>query len=330
MSDTFQAVVARQDENKHLTCQIETVPMTDLPDGDVLIAVDYSCLNYKDALGITGTGPIFKTTPMIPGVDAVGTVLETTSPRFQIGQKVILNGFGVGEVRYGALAERLRVHADWLIPLPAPFSPWQSMAIGTAGYTAMLCVMALEQFGIQKDKEIIVTGATGGVGSFAIALLSRLGYQVVAITGSPQEAYLKSLGATTVLGRDTLAPTKRPLLTQRWGGAVDTVGGEMLATLLAQMHYEAPVAACGLAASAALPTTVMPFILRGVRLIGVESVYRSLAVRTEAWARMATLLDQAILEKIAPQTVSLSDSIKAAHALKRNEICGRVVVKIHD
>ncbi len=328
MSGTFQAVIARQDENKKISCQLETIEESSLPEGDVLIAVEYSCLNYKDALGITGTGPIFKTTPMIPGVDASGTVIESQSEQFQVGQKVILNGFGVGEVRYGTLSEKLRVRSEWLIPLPEKLTPWQAMASGTAGYTAMLCVMALEQFGVQKEKEIVVTGATGGVGSFAVALLARLGYRVVAVTGSPQEAYLKSLGAEAVLGRETLALTKRPLLAQRWGGAVDTVGGEMLASLLAQMHYEAPVAACGLAGSAALPTTVMPFILRGVRLIGVDSVYRSLAVRQEAWSRLADLLDARFFEKIVPQTVSLSESIQAAHALMRNEICGRVVVKV--
>ena len=300
-----------------------------LPDGDVTVAVEYSTLNYKDALAITGRGPVIHNFPMIPGIDFAGTVAASDDPRFKAGDRVLLNGFGVGESHWGGLSERARVKADWLIPLPARLSTAQAMALGTAGYTAMLCVMALERHGIAPDKgDIIVTGASGGVGGVAIQILHRLGYRVVASTGRPQQAdYLRQLGADEIIDRAELATPGKPLAKPRWAGAVDSVGSHTLANLCAAMKDDGVVTACGLAQGLDFPASVAPFILRGVTLVGINSVYRSIADRTEAWDRLAQLIDFDRLD-VMTQTISLADAIDAARDLLDGKIRGRLVVDV--
>ena len=282
----MQALILEQQDGKTLA-SVQTLEESRLPEGDVTVDVHWSSLNYKDALAITGKGKIIRNFPMIPGIDFAGTVRTSEDPRFHAGQDVLLTGWGVGENHWGGLAEQARVKADWLVALPKGLDSRKAMVIGTAGFTAMLCVMALEEAGIRpQDGEIVVTGASGGVGSTAVALLHKLGYQVVAVSGREStHDYLRQLGASRILGRDEFAES-RPLEKQLWAGAIDTVGDKVLAKVLAQMNYGGCVAACGLAGGFALPTTVMPFILRNVRLQGVDSVMTPPARRAQAWQRL--------------------------------------------
>ena len=325
----FKALVL--DKSPEFAAAIREVDDGFLPPGDVTIDVDYSTLNYKDALAITNRSPVVREWPMVAGVDGAGTVRESSHPAWRPGDRVVLNGFGVGEKHKGCLAQRARLNGDWLVRLPDAFTPRQAMAIGTAGYTAMLCVMALERHGlVPGEGEVLVTGATGGVGSVAVALLSKLGHQVVATTGKSAEApYLKALGATVVMDRAELSAPGKPLQKERWRAVVDAVGSHSLANACAQMRYGGAVAACGLAQGADLPATVMPFILRGVALLGVDSVMAPLALRNEAWTRLARDLDASLLETITRE-ITLPDAIDTAHALMAGKIRGRIVVRTAD
>ncbi len=308
---------------------IQTLDDSQLPEGDVTVRVECSTLNYKDALAITGKGPVVRQFPMVPGIDLAGTVEESSSAEFKVGDSVLLNGWGVGEAHWGGLAEKARLKSDWLIPLPVAFSARQAMAIGTAGYTAMLAVMALERQGIVPDRgDVLVTGANGGVGSYAVALLSRLGYRVIAATGRPQEsAYLRELGAQEILDRSELSEPGRPLGKERWAGAIDSVGSHTLANVLASTQYDGTVAACGLAQGMDLPATVAPFILRGVTLAGIDSVMKPRVERIEAWRRLGELLDPAQLDAIT-QTVGLDEAIDKSGELLKGQVRGRVVVSM--
>lgn len=315
-SDGFKASVTQVDEAR-------------LPQGDVTVAVAYSTLNFKDGLAITNKSPVVRQWPMVAGIDGAGTVLASSHPDWKAGDAFVHNGWGVGETHWGCLAEKARLKGDWLVKLPSAFTPRQAMAIGTAGYTAMLCVLALEDHGVQPGAgEVLVTGATGGVGSVAIALLARLGYTVVAATGKAgEEPYLKSLGASSIIDRATLSAPGKPFQKERWAGVVDAVGSHTLANALAQTRYGGVVAACGLAQGMDLPTTVMPFILRGVMLVGVDSVMAPLAKRQRAWERLARDLDTALLETMV-QEVPLEAAIASAHDLMDGRVRGRMVVKI--
>lgn len=325
----FNALVL--DKSPEFAAAIREVDDGFLPPGDVTIDVDYSTLNYKDALAITNRSPVVREWPMVAGVDGAGTVRESSHPAWRPGDRVVLNGFGVGEKHKGCLAQRARLRGDWLVRLPETFTTRQAMAIGTAGYTAMLCVMALERHGLEPGQgEVLVTGATGGVGSVAVALLSKLGHQVVATTGKSAEApYLKALGATVVMDRAELSAPGKPLQKERWRAVVDAVGSHTLANACAQTRYGGAVAACGLAQGADLPATVMPFILRGIALLGVDSVMAPLAERNEAWTRLARDLDASLLETITRE-IALSDAIDSAHALMAGKIRGRIVVRTAD
>jgi acrylyl-CoA reductase (NADPH) len=291
------------------------------------VRVSHSTLNYKDGLAITGKGPIVRQFPMVPGVDLAGTVEHSSDPDFKPGDQVVLNGWGVGEAHWGGLAQRARLQGKWLIPLPEAFSAAQAMAIGTAGYTAMLAIMALEKNGLTPDQgEVLVTGANGGVGSFAIALLAKLGYRVVASTGRLSEsAYLTSLGAAEIIDRATLAEPGRPLAKERWAGAIDSVGSHTLANICASTRYWGTVAACGLAQGMEFPASVAPFILRGVTLAGIDSVMRPRQDRVAAWARLARDLDVSLLPLISRE-IGLSEVIDTAHALMDGQVRGRIVV----
>lgn len=324
----FKGILIEKDD-KGYRAEVKEIDDSVLPEGDVTVKVSYSTLNYKDALAITGKAPVVRTFPMIPGIDLVGTVEHSDSDRFNIGDAVILNGFGVGEVHCGGLAEKARLKSEWLIPLPDAFLPRQAMAIGTAGYTAMLCVIALEKHGITPEKgEILVTGANGGVGSFAIALLSKLGYKVVASTGRvDQVEYLKKLGAIEVIDRALLSEPGRPMARERWAGAIDSVGSHTLANVCASMQYGGVVTACGLAQGMDFPATVAPFILRGVTLAGIDSVMRPIEDRLEAWQRLAEILDPDIFEDISTD-ISLEDALEVAGELISGKVRGRVVVDI--
>ncbi|MBN3051276.1 oxidoreductase [Pectobacterium brasiliense] len=324
----MQALVLEQSDG--LThAQIREIDAEQLPTGDVTVDINWSGINYKDALAITGKGKIIRNFPMVPGIDFAGTVRHSDSDRFSVGQPVILTGWGVGENHWGGLAQQARVKSDWLVPLPASLDARNAMILGTAGFTAMLCVMALEDGGITPESgDIIVTGASGGVGSTAVALLAELGYQVTAVSGRADNTdYLKKLGAKQVLDRSEFSGSPRPLEKQRWAGAVDTVGDNVLATLLAQMDYNATVAACGLAGGVALPTTVMPFILRNVRLQGVDSVMAPLARRQQAWERLATILPESFYQQVT-QEIGLEEVPAVAAALLENKVTGRTLVKI--
>lgn len=300
-----------------------------LPEGDVLVGVEYSTLNYKDALAITDKAPIVRSWPMVAGIDGAGTVLESTHPDWKPGDRFVHNGWGLGETRWGLMSERARVQGDWLVRLPAAFTSRQAMAIGTAGYTAMLSVLALEQHGVKPgDGEVLVTGATGGVGSIAVALLGKLGYKVIAATGkAAEEPYLKQLGASGVMDRAELSSPGKPLQKERWAAVVDAVGSHTLVNACAQTQYGGVVAACGLAQGADFPATVMPFILRGVTLAGINSVITPLAKRQLAWDRLATDLDPAKLETMVEE-VPLSRAAEAAARLIEGKVRGRLVVKI--
>jgi len=300
-----------------------------LPPGDVLVQVEYSTLNYKDGLAITNKGPVVRNWPMVAGIDGAGTVLESTHAGWKPGDRFVHNGWGLGETRWGLMAERARLQGDWLVKLPAAFSTRQAMAIGTAGYTAMLSVLALELHGVKPgDGEVLVTGATGGVGSVAVALLAKLGYAVVAATGkASEEAYLKQLGASSVMDRAELSAPGKPLQKERWAAVVDAVGSHTLANACAQTRYGGVVTACGLAQGADFPATVMPFILRGVTLVGIDSVMAPLAKRQQAWERLARDLAPAKLEAMVEE-VPLARAAEKAADLMSGKVRGRVVVKI--
>ncbi len=329
MSESFRALVLDR-EDGNLTWRIEELPRTALPEGEVLVEVLYSSLNYKDGLAITGAGKIVREFPFVPGIDLAGRVRESAVPDYRPGDLVVLTGWGLGERHWGGLAELARVRAEWLVPLPEGLDPKRAMAIGTAGFTAMLCVMALAEQGVDAASgDVLVTGAGGGVGSIAIALLARRGYRVTAVTGRAElEAYLRGLGATEVLDRrSVLEIGKGPLASQRWAGAVDTVGGGILAGLLKALRYGGTVAACGLAGGAELHTTVFPFILRAVKLIGIDSVYCPRERRLEAWRNLARDLDPALLDQITT-VVPLEKAAETARGFLEGKIRGRVVVAV--
>lgn len=323
----MQALILEQQDGKTIAT-VQSIEESHLPAGDVTVDVHWSSLNYKDALAITGKGKIIRNFPMIPGIDFAGTVRASEDPRFHAGQEVLLTGWGVGENHWGGLAEQARVKGDWLVAMPQGLNARKAMIIGTAGFTAMLCVMALEDAGIRpEDGEIVVTGASGGVGSTAVALLHQLGYKVAAVSGREStHEYLKALGAQRILGRDEFAET-RPLEKQLWAGAVDTVGDKVLAKVLAQMNYGGCVAACGLAGGFALPTTVMPFILRNVRLQGVDSVMTPPARRAEAWQRLVRDLPEWFYAHSATE-ITLAEAPEFAEKIMTNKIQGRTLVKI--
>ncbi len=324
----FKGILITKDESGY-KAGVQQIDDGVLPEGDVTVRVEWSTLNYKDGLALTGKSPVVRRFPMIPGIDFAGTVSESSHPAWKAGDRVVLNGWGVGEAHCGGLAEVARVRGEWLVPLPAAFTPRQAMAIGTAGYTAMLCVLALERHGIKPaDGEILVTGANGGVGGVAIALLAKLGYTVVASTGRPAEAeHLKALGASGVIERGELSAPGKPLGRERWAGVVDTVGSQTLANACATTKYRGAVAACGLAGGMDFPATVAPFILRGVTLYGIDSVMAPLAVRQEAWARLARDLDIAKLDALTSE-VGLADAISVAGDLLEGKVRGRVVVNV--
>ncbi len=327
----FKALVLHKDEAGFRAGleALEDARLAALAEGDVLVAVEYSTLNYKDGLALTNKGPVVRQWPMVPGIDGVGTVIESRHPRWQPGDRVVHNGWGVGETRWGCLAARAVLAGDGLVRLPSAFTPRQAMAIGTAGYTAMLCVLALERHGVTPGNgDVLVTGATGGVGSVAVALLASLGHRVVAATGKASEAdYLSALGAAEVIDRATLSAPGKPLQRERWAAVVDAVGSHTLVNALAQTRYGGVVAACGLAQGADLPATVMPFILRGVTLAGVDSVMAPLARREEAWHRLASDLDVALLERMTEE-ITLADAPARAQDLIAGRVRGRLVVRI--
>ncbi|WP_350550162.1 MDR family oxidoreductase [Pseudoalteromonas sp. 120-MNA-CIBAN-0494] len=326
MSNPIKAIVINKDDNNY-SASLSSIKNSDLPNENVTIDVLYSTLNYKDGLAITGKGPVVRSFPMVPGIDLVGTVSHSTSDEFKSGDKVILNGFGVGEKHWGGLAQKAALNSDWLIPLPAGISPKQAMQVGTAGYTAMLSVIALEKQGITPDSgEVLVTGANGGVGSFAIYLLNQLGYNVTAATGRMEQSdYLKELGAANVINRDELSNPGKPLQKEHFAAAIDSVGSHTLANICASLKYGGVVTACGLAQGMDLPGSVAPFILRGIRLIGIDSVMRPKADRIEAWDRLASLVAADYLDKISTE-ITLEQVIDNAEQLMKGKIRGRVVV----
>jgi acrylyl-CoA reductase (NADPH) len=325
---TFKAIVIEKGEAGQ-NVALKDFDEKDLMDGDVTVRVEYSTINYKDGLAITGKAPVVRRFPMIAGIDFAGTVEHSSSPSWKAGDKVILNGWGLGETHLGAYAQKARVKADWLVPLPEGISARGAMAIGTAGYTAMLAVMALEDAGITPQKgPVIVTGAAGGVGSVAIAILSRLGFQVVASTGRKQEAdYLKNLGASEIIERSELTGAPRPLARERWAGGVDSVGSTTLANVLSMTRYGGAVAACGLAGGMDLPTSVAPFILRGVSLLGIDSVMCPPERRRKAWKRLESDLDRSKLQAMTTE-IGLAEVIATAPKILAGEVRGRIVVKI--
>ena len=329
MSDTFKALLISRDEDKKQS--VDWAEMTDdqLMEGDVTVAVEATTVNYKDGLAITGAAPVVRKFPLIPGIDFAGTVISSENPDWNAGDKVVLNGWGVGETHHGAYAARARVKGDWLVPLPDGMSAREAMAVGTAGYTAMLCILALERHGIDPARgPVVVTGAAGGVGSVAVAVLSRLGYQVVASTGREAEhGYLKDLGAAEIIDRAELSGPAKPLARERWAGGVDAVGSHTLANVLSMTSYGGAVAACGLAQGMDLPTSVAPFILRGVSLLGIDSVMAPKEIRMEAWRRIASDLDR---DKLAAMTTVMpfDDVIKAAGDIIGGSVRGRLVIEM--
>lgn len=327
---TFRALVLSQGADRKVSGAVETLPEEKLPAGDVTVAIDYSTLNYKDGLVLTTGGGLVKTWPHVGGIDFAGTVEKSDNAGFKVGDKVVLNGWRVGELHWGGYATKARVKGDWLVKLPATISSKRAMAIGTAGYTSMLCVMALEKHGIKPASgEILVTGAAGGVGSVAVAILGKLGYNVVAATGRPQEGdYLKSLGATTILDRKELTEAPdRPLLSERFAGVVDTVSGVMFAKALAQVKYGGAAAVCGLAAGPSFPGSILPFILRGVSVYGIDSVMLPKGPREEAWKRLGTDLPLDKLDSTVSEA-GLSDLMALAPKILKGEVRGRVVVDV--
>ena len=328
MNTTFQALVVDQVDGKPVP-SLKQITQADLPAGDVLVAIDYSSINYKDAMALTGTGKIIRSFPMVPGIDFAGTVLESSSADYQPGDKVVLTGWSVGERFWGGYSQMQRVKAEWLVPLPAALSSQSAMAIGTAGLTAMLCVMALEDAGVETGK-ILVSGANGGVGSVAISLLAGLGYEVTALSQRPDENrdYLLGRGAKDVIGGPEWKEKPAPLGSQRWQGAVDVVGGTVLARMLSEIDYGGAVAACGLAVGFGLDTTVMPFILRGVRLLGVDSVMCPKARRMAAWQRLATEF-AAPAQVQMQRVVGLGEVVALAKDFMAGTSRGRVVVDVN-
>lgn len=330
MATDFTALVLDEQEGK-TQAAIRELGRDALPAGEVLVEVAYSSLNYKDGLAITGQGRIIRNFPMVPGIDFSGTVVESASPAYAPGDQVVLTGWGVGERHWGGLSQLARVKADWLVKLPAGLSLQTAMAFGTAGFTAMLCVLALEDAGLQPtEREVVVTGAAGGVGSVAVALLAKAGFNVTASTGRTEtHDYLTALGARQIIDRATLAtPSNRPLESERWAGGVDTVGADILATVLKATAYGGAVAACGLAGGSGLNTTVLPFILRGVRLLGVDSVMCPTARREAAWARLASDFPAALLDQVTT-VVPLADVPALAADILRGQVRGRVVVDVN-
>lgn len=327
--ETFKALVLEQ-QDEQVQASIKQLTPDDLPEGDVLISVAYSTLNYKDGLAVNGKARVVRSYPMVPGVDFAGTVVESQSPNFKPGDEVILTGWGVGERYWGGYAQMARVKADWLVKVPKGLTMQQAMGIGTAGFTAMIAVIALEQHGLQPGgKEVVVTGAAGGVGSIAVALLGKLGYDVVAVTGrSETHDYLRSLGAKEFLDRETVSEAaKKPLASERWGGAVDTVGGSILAGLVPSMAYYSSIAACGNAGGIEFTTSVLPFILRGVNLLGIDSVMCSLPRRREAWERLVRDLPTEAMDNIA-HVVALEDIPELSRQILKGQVRGRVVVDL--
>ncbi|GAD04239.1 MDR family oxidoreductase [Agarivorans albus] len=325
----FKALVLDQVE-KQTTSSIRQLNDTDLPESDVIVKVDYSSLNYKDGLAITGKGKIVRNFPMVPGIDLTGTVEQSHDPRYAAGDKVVLTGWGVGEGHWGGMAEKASLKADWLVPLPEGLSGKQAMMVGTAGFTAMLCVQALVDAGITPESgEILVTGASGGVGSVAVTLLAKLGYKVAAVSGRIEQngALLEELGASRIIDRSVFEEPARALEKQVWAGAVDTVGSKVLAKVLAQMDYNGAVAACGLAGGFDLPTTVMPFILRNVSLLGIDSVSCPRAKRIKAWQRLAELLPDSYYQQACTE-VELEQVAEYAEAITNGQVTGRVVIKL--
>ena len=324
----FKGILITRD-NATYQAEVQQIDDAVLPSGDVTVRVEWSTLNYKDALAITGKAPVVRRFPMVPGIDFAGTVTTSSNPAWPVGERVLLNGWGVGETHCGGLAELARVQGEWLVALPGSFTARQAMAIGTAGYTEMLCVLALEKHGVRpEDGEILVTGANGGVGSVAIALLAKLGYQVTASTGrSSEAAHLKGLGAAAVIDRQELATPGKPIGKEHWAGVIDTVGSHTLVNACATTRYHGAVAACGLAGGMDFPATVAPFILRGVTLYGIDSVMAPLAVRKEAWARLGKDLEIARLDAITRE-IGLSEAIAVARELLDGKVRGRVVVDV--
>jgi acrylyl-CoA reductase (NADPH) len=325
---TFKAIVIEKTDGGQAAA-LTDFDEKDLMDGDVTVRVEWSTVNYKDGLAITGKAPIVRRFPMIAGVDLAGTVETSSHPTWKAGDKVICNGWGLGETHLGAYAAKARLKGDWLVPLPASFRTRDAMAIGTAGYTAMLAVMALERHGIAPDRgPVIVTGAAGGVGSVAVAILAKLGYQVAASTGRMQEAgYLKAIGATEIIDRKELSGPAKPLAKERWAGGIDVVGSTTLANVLSMTRQRGAVAACGLAGGMDLPASVAPFILRGVALLGIDSVMCPLALRREAWQRLETDLDRGKLEAMTGE-IGLTDVIPTAGRIVDGQVRGRLVVKV--
>ncbi|MGE4259493.1 MDR family oxidoreductase [Shewanella sp.] len=325
----FNALIINKDEQGY-RCELQQLAEAQLPPENVLVQVDYSTLNYKDGLAITGKGPVVRKFPLVPGIDLAGTVIESAHPDYQAGDKVLLNGWGVGENYWGGLAQFARLNGDWLIPLPEAFSTRDVMAIGTAGYTAMLCIMALEKHGLTPEKgEVLVTGANGGVGTFAIALLAAKGYQVVAATGRPELAdSLQALGASAIIDRSELSQPGKPLAKERWAAVVDSVGSHTLANACAATKADGAVAACGLAQGMDFPATVAPFILRGVSLLGINSVTRPKAERIAAWQQLAQWLPKAMLDHNTRE-IGLSEAIAAASDLLAGKVQGRVLVDVN-
>lgn len=325
----FKAVVVNKSEAGY-KASLASFDEADLMEGDTLIRVSHSSINYKDGLAVTGKGPVVRRFPLIPGIDMAGVIEETSHPGLHKGQQVILNGWGVGEVHHGAFAEKARVRGEWLLPLPEGFNAWEAMAIGTAGYTAALCVNALNQAGIRPESgDVLVTGAAGGVGSIAVSLLAKAGWRVVASTGrAEEESYLRELGAAEIISRDELAAPGKALGKERWAAAIDVVGGQTLANVLASIKYGGAVAACGMAGGMPLPATVAPFILRGVALLGVDSVNAPNAKRIEAW-KLLRSLDKELLLSLT-NTYSLSDVFSVCEDILEGKVRGRSVVTVSD
>jgi len=325
----FKAILVKKDDQGY-RAELAELDEASLPEGDVKVKVLYSTLNYKDGLAITGKGPVIRHFPMVPGIDFAGEVLESSSPDFKPGDMVLLNGWGVGEGHWGGLSQMTRVKAEWLIPLPKGFTAKQALAIGTAGYTAMLCVMALQSHGLKpSDGEVLVTGAAGGVGSFAVALLSKLGFTVVASTGRlSEENYLKQLGASEVIERTALSAPGKPLAKERWAAVVDSVGSHTLANACAQTKSDGAVAACGLAQGMDFPSSVAPFILRGITLYGINSVTVARAKRIAAYEQLSKLIDLKTLDEISHE-ISLEESLQYAQELMAGNIRGRVIVNVN-
>jgi acrylyl-CoA reductase (NADPH) len=328
MSETFKALVVEK-EDQGTSASVQDLTLADLPEAEVTVAVEYSTVNYKDGLCIGPGGGLVRNYPHVPGIDFAGTVEASSDDRYKTGDKVVLTGWRVGEAHWGGYSQKARVRADWLVPLPKGLTTRQAMAVGTAGFTAMLAVQALEDHGI-KAGPVLVTGAAGGVGSVAVALLSAMGKQVAAVTGRPEQAeYLTSLGATQIVPREDMAETvKRPLEGETWGGCVDAVGGAMLARLLGQMEYGASVAAVGLAGGASLPATVIPFLLRGVNLLGIDSVLQPYENRVRAWDRLAELLPMDKLEAMIVEK-TLEDLPRTGADILKGQVRGRVVVDVN-